>query len=242
MELLDAMENMTMNINLVSGSLGLVAYFLSAWALYTMAERRGIKKPWLAWIPFGKEWILGSLADQYRYVVNGEVKNKRKVLLWLDIAISAIASLFFVLFIWMVIEYLLAAGSLMAGWISFFGETDPSLVMPMEMPGIGADTVLFLAVLMILLVIPMLVLAIIRTVWFYKALYDVFRSCEPNNGMLYLVISIVTGLYVGGIEAIFLVICRDKDLGMPPRKTEVTQEPVVLTEPSAEPQENPDEQ
>lgn len=234
MELLSVLESAMININLASGSLGLIAYLLGAWSLYTIAKRREIKKPWLAWIPFGNEWILGSLADQYQYVVNVEVKNKRKVLLGLSIAMSAIASVFVVLIIWMMIEYLLMAGGFMANWMSFISEEELVIASPRELMSMGADTVTLLVVIAAFLAIPLLVLGITYTVYFYKALYDVFRSCEPNNSVLYLVVSIVGGFQVAGIYAIFLLICREKDLGMPPRKTEPAQEPVVLAEPSVE--------
>ena len=57
------------------------AYVFSSLALYTVAQRRGLNKPWLAWVPVVNCWILGSLSDQYRYVVRGENKSKRKIFL-----------------------------------------------------------------------------------------------------------------------------------------------------------------
>ena len=51
--------------------MGIAAYVLTALALYTIAKRRGLNHPWLAWIPVASAWILGSLSDQYRYVVRG---------------------------------------------------------------------------------------------------------------------------------------------------------------------------
>ena len=52
--------------------IGIATYVLSALGLYTIAKRRGLNHPWLAWIPVASAWIVGSLSDQYRYVVNGE--------------------------------------------------------------------------------------------------------------------------------------------------------------------------
>lgn len=63
----------------------LVSYVLSSLGMYTIANRRGIRHAWLAWIPFGNLWILGSIADQYQYVAKGKIKNRRKVLLGLNI-------------------------------------------------------------------------------------------------------------------------------------------------------------
>ena len=63
----------------------LAFYILQSLGLYHIAKSRGIRHPWLAWLPIGTEWILGSIADQYQYVVNGRVKNRRMVLLVLQI-------------------------------------------------------------------------------------------------------------------------------------------------------------
>ena len=44
--------------------LGIASYVLSSMAVYTIARRRGLRKPWLAWIPVANVWLLGSLSDQ----------------------------------------------------------------------------------------------------------------------------------------------------------------------------------
>ena len=44
--------------------LAVASYVLTALALYTVARRRGLKNPWLAWIPVASAWIVGSLSDQ----------------------------------------------------------------------------------------------------------------------------------------------------------------------------------
>jgi hypothetical protein len=61
--------------------LAVVVYVFQSIGLYTIAKRRGIQNPWLAWLPIGSEWIAGSIADQYRYVVKGEEMNRRMILL-----------------------------------------------------------------------------------------------------------------------------------------------------------------
>ena len=71
--------------------LSLAIYVFTALALYTMARRRGIAAPWLAWIPVANLWLLGSLSDQYRYLTWGQVKHKRVVLLVLEIVTGALS-------------------------------------------------------------------------------------------------------------------------------------------------------
>ena len=76
-------------LNLISNSVGslvsIAMYVLTALGLYTMAKRRGINKAWLAWIPVVNCWLIGCISDQYRYVVKGQVKSKRRSLLILTI-------------------------------------------------------------------------------------------------------------------------------------------------------------
>lgn len=79
-------------IFLVIGIALLVGYIFRSLGLYTMAKNRGIKNPWLAWIPVGNYWIAGSIADQYRYVAKGEIKNRRKILLALGIVPMVVSS------------------------------------------------------------------------------------------------------------------------------------------------------
>lgn len=68
-----------------SMALSIATYVLTALALYTVANRRGLNNPWLAWIPVADMWLLGSISDQYRYVVKNENRSKRKILLILSL-------------------------------------------------------------------------------------------------------------------------------------------------------------
>ena len=52
-----------------------VMYVFQSIGLYTIAKRRGIANPGLAWVPVAYSWILGSVSDQYQYVVRGKVCN-----------------------------------------------------------------------------------------------------------------------------------------------------------------------
>ena len=56
----------------------LAIYVFTALSLYTIAQRRGLHCPWLAWIPVANLWLMGSLSDQYRYLTLGQVKHKRR--------------------------------------------------------------------------------------------------------------------------------------------------------------------
>ena len=72
-------------IAVVAGLWALAMYVLKSVGLYTIARRRGLKNPWMAWVPVLNDWLLGSISDQYRYVVKGQIRNRRIVLLMLVI-------------------------------------------------------------------------------------------------------------------------------------------------------------
>ena len=201
--------------NFGSSVVGIAAYVLSAWALYTIATRRGIKNPWLSWIPVVNCWIVGSLSDQYRYVVKGQVKNKRKTLLILNI-ISAVVALA------LVIAGLVTA---VRTATSFFGMSMTGGWRPEIL-----DTALGMVMAALAMAVPILGLQIAIKVVRFMALYDIYTSCSPQNNVVYLVLSIIFGI----TEPLFLFLCRDKDEGMPPRK----QEPVYT--PPQEPWNNPE--
>jgi hypothetical protein len=63
-------------------------------------------------------------------------------------------------------------------------------------------------------VMPLVAVHIAYLVIRYMALYDVYRSVDPANSILYLVLSIL----FSPTEPFFLFFNREKDLGMPPRK------------------------
>lgn len=65
---------------LIVMGIGLVQYILTSLALYTIADRRGIKNPWLAWLPVAYYWLLGSIADNYDET-HGINRSWRKTLL-----------------------------------------------------------------------------------------------------------------------------------------------------------------
>ena len=83
--------------SMVASSFGIALYVLRALGLYSIAKRRGINHPWMSWVPVLDLWVLGCISDQYQYVVNGNVRNKRKWLLGLSIAMAVLYIVFAVL-------------------------------------------------------------------------------------------------------------------------------------------------
>ena len=178
-----------------SGIFGIVCYVLRSLALYTLARRREIQNAWLAWVPVLSCWILGSLSDQYRYVVKGQVKSKRKLLLILNILKKVLSGFLLSACISVVIKLLGAPGNFAHdyGIMHLFRPLLNLAGLGLILAGIG----------------------ITFTVFRFMALYDVYVSVDPANAVLFLVLSILVPI----VEPFFLFFNRDRDTGMPPRRT-----------------------
>lgn len=175
--------------------LSIASYVLTALALYTIARRRGLRNPWLAWLPVADSWLLGSLSDQYRYVVKVEHKSKRKILLFFRIVIA---------FMWISLMGLLVNLCFHAVGNAFWGTMTEDRVFQ----------ILHQALNLLVVLLPLIGISIAYAVFRYMALYDLYKSLDPANSVLFLVLSILFGV----TEPFFLFFSRNKDDGMPPRK------------------------
>ena len=180
--------------------LGIVAYVLSSIGLYTLATRRGVNHAWMSWVPVLNAWIIGSLSDQYRYVVNGQIKSKRKSLLILQIIQFVIAIVMIVTCVVMLVN--------LFGFAINGGSEDEVLAAVM------GPLVIIVAVYL-----PLIGVAIATVIIRYMAMYDIYKSCDPGNCVLFLILSI----FISYTEPFFLFFARNKDLGMPPRKPQEPQ-------------------
>jgi hypothetical protein len=166
--------------------IALVFYVLQAIAMQKMAKLRDIPHGWLAWIPYGNVWLMGSISDHYQQVVKGRTTNRRKILLGLAIA-AAVAAL--VMYVPMIV--------LMLGAESM--GLDPEMIS------------IITAIGMLCMELVLVAIAITSMVFQYISLYDIFMSCAPDSAVLCLVLSIL----ISGAGAIALFINRNKTLGLP---------------------------
>lgn len=168
----------------------LVMYVLTALALYTIAKRREIRNAWLAWIPVANSWIIGSLSDQYRYLAKGQYRSKRKILLVLNILATVLGVTLAVMGVVLGMNLLFLHGG-----------------MPMR----GAVRI---AMILLALCLPLLGTVIAAAVVQFMALLDIYRSLDPDNSVLFLLLSI----FIPITKPFFLFFSRERDGGMPPRK------------------------
>lgn len=149
---------------LLAMAFSVISYVLGAVGMYRIAKRRGIHHAWLAWIPVGNAWLLGSISDHYQYVVKQKTTKRRKVLLILNIIVLAMSGIF-------------------GTGVGFLAATE-------IMAGETSGPILLIA-LMFISYLAVFGLAIAISVISYVAYFDLFRSCKPKNDVLFLVLGIL---------------------------------------------------
>ena len=179
----------------------LALFVVRSASLFKIARRRGLRCAWLAWVPVCNNWVLGSVADQYQYVVKGRVKNRRLPLLLLGAGVTAFGTATSVAGIELLVSNLQAM---------------------MRDYGVYALS-LFGFVALLILWGSSVAYIVVRCV----ALYDLYSSCTKKYNVLFLVL----GLVFQFLEPVFFFICRNKEEGMPPRlETATFVEPEFVTE------------
>lgn len=186
-------------LNLVTNSIsslwGIAMYVLTSLGLYTIAKRRAISKAWLAWIPVVNCWLIGCISDQYRYVVKGQVKSKRKSLLTLTIVQMALVLAFVA-----ALTVTIVCGVNVSMAVTGYSRVLESIMVP--------------AIVTLGLLLPIIGVGIAKMVVYYMAMYDLYTSCSPENNVLFLVLGIVFRV----TEPFFIFFNRKNDKGMPPRR------------------------
>ena len=178
-----------------------IFWIISSLSLQSIARRRGIRNAWLAWVPIGNQWILGSIADQYQHLIQGKITSRRKILLWLSVVYFVVA----------------VVGGVISGVTGALARTE--------------EQVMVFSVVNLVSSLGGMVLGITVMVFFQMCNYDLYRSCNPKNATVFLVL----GIIIPVCEPFFYLACRNKDLGM------VIPEPVSVPAGPAElPRANPE--
>ena len=186
--------------------INIVLYVLKSLGLYTIAKRRGIACPWLAWLPVGCEWITASLADQYRKVTSGKATIRRFI-----IVVLAVISIGLTCFTTTTIGNRSDELTELAEYAEEYGaDMDEEHALEFmtevfeELSEILGGVTLVAALSS--------VIAFASNVYWFVCAGDVYASCCPKNGTMMLVLSIFMP-----ILAPFFFFCnKEKDAGMVP--------------------------
>ena len=132
--------------------LSLIFWIICALSLQAIARRRGIRKAWLAWVPIGTDWILGSISDQYRHLIQGKITARRKLLVWLNVGYAM----------------LIIANGLVQGLTEAAAHTEEQLML--------------WSLASMLISVARLAVSITALVFYHMSNYDLYRSCGDPDG------------------------------------------------------------
>ncbi len=171
-------------IIVIASAASLTTYILNSIGLMTIAKNRGIKNPWMAWIPFASSYLFGMVSDDVNRYKGKQTKHSA-ILLGLEIA--SVACIF--------VGYLLCFGvGVTAGVMS---ESSGAAASPAILGAFGGIFVILLAF------VPM----IIYTVFYYIALYNILQTYAPNHAILVLLLTL---LVFSPLASIYLFVIRNK--------------------------------
>lgn len=180
----------------------LVSYIFHSVGLYTIGKRMGKEYPWLAFIPYARDYFQGELAGPIK-LKNKEIKNPGIWNLIIPIISSVLAGVFGVLII-------LVTGVGAAAQISGAGGA-----------GIALLFVIMLYTLLIVAVIAAQAAQMALKVLINKQILERFTT--GNMGLVHAVLMIVVPLY----EALCFFVMRKRDFN-PGMEPEITPPPAPL--------------
>lgn len=168
---------------LITVAVAIVAYVFQSIGLYTLAKRRGIKRPWLAWIPVGDYWIIGSISDDVRLRNKSELNHRR---VWLAVLIAGTTILTFVK-AWPVYRMI---------WLmQRAGEMDTeAMLLQMEQYLLQMESYEYGFGALLGLVAN--IASIVVTVLYCMSLYDLYASCRPRQKVMFTVLSVLISITI----------------------------------------------
>lgn len=172
-----------MILYLVVIGVAIANYIMSSLAIYKLASRRQISNPWMAWLPFANDWIVGKITDDYDER-NG-IKRKWRVVLLVLSLISVIG---------FVVTYV----SMIVWMFSITAQYEYSEPPVGEIFG-G----------MAFVYVVLIVVALVATAYtFCKAIciYKIFESTVPKKSVKYMLLYLMVPL----AGAICLLKCKNK--------------------------------
>ncbi len=170
----------------LSAILGVVFYVFNALAYYAIAKNRGYNKPWLAWIPFADDYLMGAVADDISRR-QGKNSNYRIWLLVLGIVVTCSG-----------VIVSIVSSSIMANMIfssgmdiipRFFGGG-----IPFQGNLANSNELALIVQIMPLFSILLNLISIGYIVVVYIVLYKTFQDYVPQNATAFLLLSIFVGV------------------------------------------------
>lgn len=161
----------------------IATYILQSLSLHTLARRRGIASPWLAWLPYGNYWIIGSLARDYDKQNNIQ-RRWDKTLLTLSIVFSAS---------YLIIYFAVIFGTLIT-------------MLNMDAATMPEETAVAIVLVVFSAFIPIVIIATTLQIITYICFFKIFESTVPEKALKYFLLSLLLPL----AQPICIFLCRNK--------------------------------
>lgn len=169
----------------LAAAICVLTYVFQGIGLFTIARRRKISNYGLAWVPVGNMWIMGSIADNFSVKTSGWDKKLRHWILWLFIGAYVFCGIGYV--------FILFTG--------FYTEMH-------YIYSAGLIGLIIGGIAMLLIGAGALVAALVLE---YISLYRVYKSCKPENAVIFIILSILFNITI----PFFLFAMRNSDEGIP---------------------------
>lgn len=176
----------------------LANYIMTSLALHKLADRRQIPNPWMAWLPFASDWLIGNIVDDYDGR-NG-IKRKWRVLLLTMSLISVVGLI--VIYIAMFV------------WIFVMAFQYADVAEPPVAQLIGGFVFIYVALLIVAVV------ATAKSFCQAICIYKIFESTVPEKSVKYLLLYLLVPL----AGPICLLKCKDKGYPYPQQQEFVSYE------------------
>lgn len=216
-------------VGLVSSLIGVLwivpvlTFVLMAAGLYTIAKKRNLLHPWMAWCPVLRLWLLGSICDHYNQTAKGKKSNHKTRMLILKI-LSGVLKIVIGILGFLLGIY--ASAAMLVGAKVVFMEifsSVPEFVSPEAVSNVGKDldtlvsTIEGLVAAMIGLVCTIFAAKLWLSIETFVAYHGLFASCDPAKKKALTAWSVVTtclGLPI--VASILIFTCRNKAAGLLP--------------------------
>ena len=153
----------------VGAVLSLVNYILTSIGLYTIAKRRGISNPFLAWIPIISCWTVGGIAEEYDQ--KRSIKRNWKLAILTPKMIVALSIVSMI------------ASCITLAMQNVFSASDILL----------SSGIIFFYISYTILVMSGVVASIVSYVCYFK----IFESTKTEKALLYLILSMLIPMAMG---------------------------------------------
>ena len=161
--------------------LGILAYYImTSIAFCRIGRRRGVKQPWLVWIPIARNYAIGALADECD--ARSGIKRRFRVILLV------------LMLLYYAFEVIMQGGMRKA--VEAFAS--PDFIEAMEY----ADIETFLPMLLKMFgalyagIMAAALLSIVYWVLYLVCIYKIFESLSPRFCVLHIVLSVIIPLYM----------------------------------------------